>query len=308
MGRSGSSRLTVLILTKDEELHISRCIKSVKAIADRVCVVDSGSNDETVAIAKALGAEVWEKSWVNYASQFNWALRRIADPGTWVLRLDADEVVSAELAREVGIHLGSLSRAVCGVRVRRRMAFLGRPIRYGGVFPIRVTRLFRWGHGWCEKRWMDEHIVVEGDVVEFRGELLDDNRKSLTWWIEKHNAYASREVVDILGREHGFLREDMASGIQFRDPARTKRWMKERVYLRLPVGARAFLYFAYRYVLRFGFLDGQKGAAFHFFQGFWYRYLVDMKLLEVKWCMRSQGMEPEHAIRHVLGIDVYAAP
>jgi glycosyltransferase involved in cell wall biosynthesis len=296
--------LTVVILTKNEERHIARAIASVAPIADRIVVVDSGSMDRTVELAKEGGAEVLENLWVNYATQLNWALDQLPADTDWVFRLDADEVVTDALASEIKTHLGSLSPTIVGVYISRRMTFLGRPIKWGGVFPVRVLRLFRHGRGRCENRWMDEHILVEGSTAEFNGEIVDDNLNSLTWWTEKHNAYASREVVDLLNLEYGFMAHETVADLSSGQQAGLKRWIKENVYTRLPGGVRAFLYFLYRYVVRLGFLDGREGTAFHFLQGFWYRYLVDMKLFEVKAYMRRTNVDAVTAIRDVLGVDV----
>ncbi|PZF78793.1 glycosyltransferase family 2 protein [Aestuariivirga litoralis] len=300
--RAGAPNLTVIILTRDEELHIERALASVSDIASRCIVVDSGSTDRTLALAKAAGAEVWHHDWLNHAAQFNWALAELP-PGTgWVLRLDADETVTPALATEIRQHLAALDGAVTGVVVGRRMTFLGRPIRWGGLFPVPVLRLIRHGHGRCESRWMDEHLVTDGRTASFAGEIIDDNRKPLGWWIDKHNGYAAREVVDILSREHGLGPQDNRGELE--GHARGKRWMKTAVYARLPSGARAVLYFLYRYVLRLGFLDGYEGLAFHALQGFWYRFLVDAKLFEVRAYMARTGAPPADAIRAVLGIDL----
>lgn len=296
--------LTVVILARNEERHLARAIGSVADIADRVFVIDSGSTDSTVDLARAAGAEVLSNPWAGYATQFNWALAHLPAETDWVLRLDADEVVSDALAREISARLDGLAPSVGGISVLRRMTFLGRPIRWGGVFPIRIVRLFRHGRGRCENRWMDEHILVEGEIVGFDGELVDDNLNSLGWWIDKHNAYASREVVDLLNLEYGFLPRDTVADLRGGQQAGIKRWIKERLYARLPAGTRAFVYFLYRFVLRLGVLDGKEGRAFHVLQGFWYRYLVDMKLHEVKTHMRRQGLDAPTAIREVLGIDL----
>jgi len=296
--------LTVVILTKNEERHIARAIGSVAGIADRVLVIDSGSTDRTIDLAQAAGAEVLTNAWVNHATQFNWALDQLPADTGWVFRLDADEVVSDALATEIKAHLGSLSPGITGVYISRRMTFLGRPIRWGGVFPVRVLRLFRHRRGRCENRWMDEHIMVEGETVDFKGEIVDDNLNSLAWWTEKHNAYASREVVDLLNLEYCFMAHETVADLRGGHQAGVKRWIKEKVYARLPGGVRALCYFLYRYVIRLGFLDGKEGTAFHVLQGFWYRYLVDMKLHEVKSHMHRNGVDAATAIREVLGIGV----
>lgn len=296
--------LTVVILTKDEERHIARAIRSVAAMADRVFVADSGSTDRTVEIATELGAEVRFNPWRNYATQFNWALDQLPADTQWVLRLDADEYVTEPLRQEIAEKLPALAPEIRGVNVGRRMMFLGRPIRHGGVFPIRVLRLFRHGCGHCEDRWMDEHITVTGMVADFDGEIIDDNHNSLTWWTAKHNSYASREVIDLLNLECRFMQQETVAQLRGGGEAGAKRWLKEKVYAQLPGGGRAFAYFVYRYVLRLGFLDGAEGLAFHFLQGFWYRFLVDAKLLEVRRHMKRTGLDATAAIREVLGIEL----
>lgn len=296
--------LTVIILTFNEQRHIVRAINSVRNLAHRILVVDSGSTDDTVRLAQELGAEVLYNPWKNYANQFNWALEALPPDTQWILRLDADEIVSDELSQELRASLSSLNDDIDGAYVSRRMTFMGRTIRWGGVFPVRVLRLFRYGRGRCEVRWMDEHILLQGECADFSGEILDDNRNSLSWWTDKHNAYSSREVVDLLNLEHGFMPHETVANLRNGRQAGVKRWLKEKVYARLPDGLRAFAYFLYRFVLRLGFLDGREGAKFHVLQGFWYRYLVDAKLREVRLHMRRQDTDVVTAIREVLGIDV----
>ncbi len=292
--------LTVIILTQDEARHIGRAIASVRDIATRIVVVDSGSTDDTVAIARKAGAEVLHHTWVNHAEQFNWALDQIMDQTGWILRLDADEIVTPQLASEIKAGLPDVD----GFFIGRRIKFMGQIVRYGGLFPVQVMRLFRNGAGRCEARWMDEHIVVEGPRWSLKGEIIDDNCNSLDWWIAKHNAYASREVIDVLNREYRF--QEGANTMPARSRTGFKRLLKLQVYGRLPPGLRAGAYFFYRYVVRLGFLDGAQARSFHVLQGFWYRYLVDAKLAEVRREMRANGDDPVEAIRRVLGIDLAA--
>ncbi len=296
--------LTVVILAFNEERHIARALASVREVAQRILVVDCGSTDDTCEIAKNFDAEVFENPWINYATQFNWALDQIKGEGGWVLRLDADEIVTPELAAEIKAQVSELDDDVEGVVVSRRMTFLQRPIRHGGIFPIRVLRLFRNGMGHCENRWMDEHIKVDGRTIDFQGEIIDDNLNSLTWWTEKHNSYASREVIDMLNLEHRFMPHETVAQLSGGHQAGVKRWLKEKIYARLPGGVRAFVYFFYRYVVRLGFLDGWEGAAFHTLQGFWYRFLVDAKHYEVNKFMKKHDVDVVTAIDEVLGIKV----
>ncbi|MCF6354596.1 MAG: glycosyltransferase family 2 protein [Candidatus Polarisedimenticolaceae bacterium] len=297
-------KLVAIILTLNEVQHLPRCLASLEGVVNQVLVADSYSTDGTLNIAEAHGAQVVQNPFVTQAMQFNWALTQLEEDTDWVLRIDADEYLTQELIAEIQERLPGIAAEVDGVYFGRRMTFQGRLIRFGGVFPVQVLRLFRYGRGQCENRWMDEHIKVAGSTVNFKGELIDDNLNSLTWWTEKHNHYASREVVDLLNLEYGFMPHDSVASLRGGSQAGVKRWLKEMVYARLPGGFRAFTYFLYRYVLRLGFLDGKAGTAFHFLQGFWYRYLVDAKLAEVKRYMRTHCCDVTTAIEQVLKIRV----
>lgn len=297
-------KITAVILTLNEEIHLERCIRSLEGVVSSVVVADCYSTDATLEIAACLGARVIQQPWVNHAHQFNWALTQLPSDSQWILRIDADEYLTPALAQEIRTRLPGVGAAVDGVYWGRRMTFLGKAIRHGGVFPVRVLRLFRYGRGQCENRWMDEHIKVAGPTVDFSGEMIDDTLNSLTWWTDKHNKYASREAVDLLNLEYGFMPRDTIASLTNGSQAGIKRWLKEQVYARLPGGFRAFAYFSYRYFLRLGFLDGHAGTAFHFLQGFWYRYLVDAKVSEVRSHMRRHQVSVTEAIEQVLGVKI----
>lgn len=297
-------RVTAIVLTLNEQRHLRRCLRSLEGVADDILVVDSSSTDETGRVAREHGATFVSHEWKNHATQFNWALSQLGPSTEWVLRVDADEYLTPELAAELRRILPSVGREVAGVYVVRRVTFQGHLLRYGGMFPVRVLRMFRHGRGRCEDRWMDEHIKVDGPTIEIKGELVDDNLNSLTWWTAKHNNYASREAVDLLNLEYAFRPRDSVAKIQGGSQPAVKRWLKEEVYARMPGGTRAAAYFLYRYVMRLGFLDGKSGTSFHFLQGFWYRYLVDAKVSEVKRYMRSTGCDAAEAIECVLSINV----
>lgn len=303
--RAQALTVTVVVLALNEAQHIERCLNSIEPVADLTVVVDSGSTDRTVALAEERGARVLQHRFVNHAAQFNWALTQLDASTRWVLRIDADEVLTPLLRDEIAARLPELGDDIDGVIVRRRIVFQGREIKHGGAGGVKVLRLFRYGRGRCEQRWMDEHIHVPGRTVLFDGVLLDNNLNSLSWWTDKHNDYASREAVDLLNLDFNFMPYDSVAARAGRSQAAAKRWVKENVYARLPAGLRALAYFFYRYVVRLGFLDGRIGTSFHVLQGFWYRYLVDQKAAEVKRHMKRTGVDAPAAIRAILGFEVF---
>jgi len=294
--------LTVIILTFNEEKHLGRCLQSLSSVARRVVVVDCFSSDGTVALAQAQGAEVMQHAWVNHSVQVNWALDNVPIDTRWTMRLDADEVVTPELAAALNSDLSGYPDSVMGLTVNRQIHFLGRWIRHGGIYPVRMLRVWRSGHGRCENRWMDEHMVVQGEIAHVDADIADINLNNVTWWTDKHNHYASREAVDLLMHRRQEVEETATARLNFQ--AGMKRWLKLKVYARLPLGLRALLYFLYRYFLRLGFLDGWQGFAFHFLQGFWYRFLVDVKVHELETLMRMQGLTLEEAVWREFGYEI----
>ena len=291
-------------MTYNEAKHLDRCFASLLALDAEIHVIDCFSSDDTLTIARRSGAIVHENAWVNHAEQFNWGLTQLPNTIDWVLRLDADEYLTPALVDEINKKLSACSDDVGGISIPRRINFLGKLIKYGGVNKIHTVRLFRAGQGRCENRWMDEHIVVQGKLLKFKNELIDENLNPISWWVEKHNGYASREAVELLNLRYGFMPYDSIAKLSTKSQASLKRWVKENLYSKTPLGLRAFAYFVYRYILLGGFLDGSRGFAFHFLQGFWYRYLVDIKISEVERSMQSQNLSVQEAIYDVLKIRV----
>ena len=280
--------ISTVILTHNEELNIKHCLESVSGWVREIVVVDSGSTDETVAIARKYGAKVVTHEFVNQAEQFNWALDSVPIAGDWILRLDADEYVLPELRDEIAEAITTAPLEVNGFEMKRRVYFWGRWIRHGGYYPTWLLRLFRAGKGYSELRAMDEHIVMtEGRVEKLEHDFVDENRKGLSFWVDKHNRYATREAEEIIATKYeqntNIRNYKKLEGQALRVPsgqAGRKRKIKMSFYYKLPLFLRAFLYFIYRYIFRLGFLDGIKGLIFHFLQGFWYRFLVDSKIYE----------------------------
>lgn len=275
--------LAVVVLTHNEAMHIERALDYVKEIADQVFLIDSGSTDGTVAIARARGAVVLSNPWTNYAQQFQWALDNAPITADWVMRLDADEVIEPDLAAEIAARLPTVSAEVTGVNLKRKHIFMDRWIRHGGRYPLTLLRIWRRGKARIEQRWMDEHMLLtEGEAVTFEGGFSDHNLNDLTFFTDKHNKYATREAIDVLNQKYGlFVRDEALDARSASAAASGKRWLKEKLYNRLPFWMAPTAYFFYRYIFQLGFLDGRPGLIYHGLQGWWYRFLVAAKIVEL---------------------------
>ena len=259
--------IAAIILTYNEEKHIERCIASIRGVCREIFVIDSLSTDRTVELALAAGAtQVLQNPWKNYATQFNWGIEHAPITAGWLWRIDADEYIEPALARAVEETIGGSEvlrsegaegdEPVNGIYVRKRIDFMGRPLRHGGWYPQYHLKLWRRGHGACENRWMDEHIrLTDGRTlsIDLAGaDQVDANLNDLTWWTQKHNGYATREMVDMLMLEYGM--DDGANEIRprlFGSGPERKRWLKLR-YVKSPLFVRPFLNFVLRYVFKGG--------------------------------------------------------
>lgn len=287
--------LAIVILAYNESLHIRRALEHVRSFAREIFVIDSFSTDNTAELARAGGAIVLQHPFQNYARQFTWALENAPITADWVMRLDADEIVEADLVEEIRTKLPSLPADVTGINLNRKTIFQGKFIQHGGRYPLTLLRIWRRGKGRIEDRWMDEHMyLTEGRAVTFKGGFSDYNLNDLTFFTAKHNSYASREALDALNQRLRIFEPQLAlTRESTAKQAKVKRFLKESIYNRLPFEISAFLYFFFRYVVQLGFLDGRAGLIYHFLQGFWYRFLVGAKLRELQHAIEEAPSDEE---------------
>jgi glycosyltransferase involved in cell wall biosynthesis len=277
-----ASPLAIVVLTYNEELNLPACLTSVQGLADTLLVVDSGSTDRTLAIAAEHGARLLSHEFASHARQWGWALAQLDPRVEWVLGLDADQRLSSELREELAHLFTAEHRRLKdndGFYVNRRQIFRGQWIHHGGYYPKYLLKLFRLSKVQLDERdLMDHHFYVSGKLSELRHDLIEDNRKeaNISFWLSKHIAYAELHAREELSRRcstHPWLIQPALFG----SPDQRVVWCK-RLWYRMPLYARPFLYFVYRYVLLGGVLDGKQGFIFHFLQSFWYRLLVDIRL------------------------------
>ena len=271
-------RLTVVILTFNSEGSLQQVLDSVAALSPRILVVDSFSGDRTRDLAAAAGCEVLQHAFEHYAAQRNWAqaAAALAD-GDWVLHLDADEVVSPEMRSSIARAL--TAPTADGYLVQRLTYFLGHPIRYGYMNPSWHLRLFRAGKGRCEDRLYDQHFIIDGPTSRLGGLLHDLQLISIERWIASHNRWSTAVAEEYCTQRRAEAADTLEARLDG-DPRMRKRWLKENLYGRAPLLVRALAVFLYGYLLRFGFLDGRIGLIYHVLHAFWFRFLIDAKIIE----------------------------
>ncbi len=293
--------LSVVIISYNEEANIGRTLESVKPLVcdgkGEIIVVDSGSTDRTVEIARSFGARVFVEEWKGYAAQKNSAIEKAS--GKWILSLDADEELDKELQRaledaldglprvsalagendgscahtltvndakdDVGYHINTeLDKDFAGLWIPRRNEFLGRWMKHGGFWPDPKLRFFRKGAGLFEGRAVHETVKVNGKTGSIRyGSLIHHSYPTFSDYISHMNSYSTlgAEMVVAKGR---------------------------RRFVALDIVFRPMLTFLYNYFLRLGFLDGREGFMLHVGHAIYVSWKY-MKVWEMQNSSRSPG-------------------
>jgi glycosyltransferase involved in cell wall biosynthesis len=271
----GARRPAVVILTYNEEKDVGFALESVAGWAEELWILDSFSTDKTLEVAARYPCKVVQRAFDSFSGQRNHAIRELPIRSEWMLFLDADERASEELKAEIDRVLAA-DPAETHFRIRRRLMWMGRWLRRG-LYPTWIVRLFRRRDARCEDRPVNEHIVVSGKGAELQGDIIHEDRRGLSAWIAKHDSYARKEAAVFLSPAPA----DFAPSL-FGAQAERKRWIRRNVWDRLPLFVRPFLYFAYRYFLRGGLLEGRPALVYHFLQALWFPFLIDCYILEMR--------------------------
>lgn len=272
--------VSVLILTFNEEINLAGCIDS-SALSDDIVVFDSMSADRTQEIARAKGARVVEREFDNYAAQRNAALTTVVFKHPWVLMVDADERVPADLKAEILAFVADPPVDATLCFMRRRDYLYGRWIRRSSGYPTWFGRLVKVGHCWVE-RVVNEEYHTSGKSVRLRGHL--DHypfNKGFSEWVAKHNRYSGSEAaLKVSQRRHRFQWHKLLTN----DPQQRRTAVKSLIHL---FPGRPLLMFALLYIVRGGFLEGRAGLTFSLLRA-WYEFTIDCKVRELR--RRERGL------------------
>jgi glycosyltransferase involved in cell wall biosynthesis len=286
--------LSVVLITQNEESNLARTLESVKPLVregqGEIIVVDSGSTDRTVEIAKLYGARVFVEPWKGYSAQKNSAIEKAG--GDWILSLDADEELSRQLQQALANTLEILERTdalrrqsdahpfmtedalaelensvggkgeqeLCGIWIARKNEFLGQVIEHGGFWPDPKLRLFRRGQGRFEDRAVHETVIVDGATARLKhGAILHHCYPTLSDYIEHMNRYSS------LGAEMAVAEGRTGFSV-------------------INIAVRPLLTFVYNYLFRLGFLDGRKGLLLHLYHAVYvsWKYAKVWELVHIR--------------------------
>lgn len=249
--------ISTVICTLDEEVHIARCVGSVIPLGP-VFVVDCGSADDTVRLAREAGAIVVHQDWLGYAAQKNWALDNLPIETVWVLLLDADETVPPELAAEILTLAREGTERVAAYYLARRNIFLGRELKHVWWYPDYQLRLFRHGRARFEDRAVHEFMRVDGASSYLVNALVHENLKGISAFWERHLRYAQLEAAELHAREVGRAPAEWRSLPGWR--AKGRRLVKIRLWAKWP--QRPLTRFLWLYVVKRGYLDGRQGRVY----------------------------------------------
>jgi len=267
---------TAIIMTKNEEKNIVECLKSMSGFAKRCVVIDCGSTDQTVELAKDNGADVYFHEFEYYAKQFNWGIDNCDINTEWIIRLDADERFPIALNNEIEKLIDeNKEKPMNGIMIEADLFFMGKCLKFGGKKKCKMM-LFKRDCGRIEDRRRDAHSVIsEGYTVKTKHRFLHYDFKDLDTFIRRYNWYATREMQDYIDYTRG-VQQDSIAGKEIQK-VRNKKF---GVYYKFPKFIRCWMLFVFVYIFQLGFLDGKAGLMFAYFDTYWYRFLVDAKIHE----------------------------
>ena len=277
--------LSVIVPVRNEAHNLRRCLESLKSVGE-IYVVDSQSSDDTAAIAESYGAKVVQFHYAGgWPKKRQWAMDTLPLAYDWTLLLDADEVLTSELADE--IQQAIQDPRTCGYYIALQMYFLGRRLRHSGASFWKLS-LFRKGLGRFECRLQNqdtnmadmevhEHVVVNGATRKLVHPLIHHNVESLSRYIQKHNEYSNWEARVWLEANRNANAEDIQPSL-WGTQAQRRRWLRRR-FLGLP--GSPLLFFFYKYLMRLGFLDGAPGLIYCAMQGIQF-FHIKAKIYELR--------------------------
>ncbi len=275
--------VSVIVPVRNEAHNLPRCLEALRD-AGEVYVVDSQSTDDTVAIAESYGAKVVQFRYAGgWPKKRQWAMDTLPLAYDWILLLDSDEVLTPELAAEIRDAIRDPH--MDGYYIALQIHFLGRRLRHSGASFWKLS-LFRKGKGRFECRLQDqdasmadmevhEHVIVNGQSRKLRHPVVHHNVESLSRYIQKHNEYSNWEARVWLDGQQG---EDAIAPSFWGTQAQRRRWLR-RHFLEMP--GSPLLYFFYKYLARFGFLDGVPGLIYCVFQGVQF-FHIKAKIYELR--------------------------
>jgi len=272
-----------VILTYNEEVHLPRLLSSIQNLNAETFILDSGSTDRTLEICETYKAKIGFHAFDNHPKQWDAALRIFTFSTPWLICLDADQIVTPELNRQLQDFQDEDHKHLDGIYFNRKNYFKGHWLQYGGYYPKYLLKMFRTGIGHSDlNENMDHRFVVPGSTLTWKnGHILEENLKEndISFWISKHNRYSDLLASEEVERMNK-LRIQTVNTDFWGNPDERTAWLKN-LWWQLPRFLRPFLYFTYRMIFQLGILDGRKGILFHFLQGFWFRIIVDVKIAEI---------------------------
>jgi len=296
--------ITAIIMTYNEERNLPACLESIYKYVDQIIVVDSISSDETEYISRKYTNNFYTNKFINQAKQFIWCIDNVNIKNEWILRIDADERWTEEGFQELKHIIDDSS--IDGIYVKMKIYFMSQWIKNGGNYPNYFLRVYKKSKGKMEDRWMDEHIKVDGKVIHSSIDVIEanyDRQENISLWTTKHNNYATREAIDFLIAKEKINKIDTVANL-FGKKTERKRWLKENIYFKIPLFVRPILYWFYRYIFQFGFLDGKKGFIYHTLHAFWYRFLVDTKVYQIQNLAKLNNRSIKEIIEEHYGINL----
>jgi glycosyltransferase involved in cell wall biosynthesis len=273
---------SVIILTLNEEENIKKCIESITGWAKDIHIVDGGSDDSTRSIVREYTNNLYEEpsntELHEYATIRNWALTNIDNISEWVLFIDADERVPEDLKSEISKEIEKDQFG--GYHIHKKHIFMNKWLKNGGQY-TKELRLSKADKTKYVDRGDAEYAIIEGEVTDLQNDLIHDDQKPFSSWVETHNQLSEREANRYLSEEDKTALSSLSrNNDDITIEGKSRHWVIDNIWSPLPILLRPFALFIYAYFIKGGFKDGLPGLLYHLHHKFWYRLLIATKIYE----------------------------
>ena len=267
------NKIAIIILSHNSDHIIKKTISAAKKISNNIVLVDSFSNDKTLKIAKSFNCKIIKRKFVNYAEQRNFIIKKYNNLCDWQLHIDADEILTEKLIRNINVIINSNEKKFVYL-IKRKVIFMKKLLNFGGTSNWHL-RLFPSGTASVEKLKYDQHFISNKPKKYLSGHIFDNAAKDINAWITSHNKWSSFDAQIIKTINKKTINPNL-----FGNSIEKNRFYK-KIYNNFPSSVlKPIILFLYKYFFLFGFLDGKIGFYYCFLNSLWFRTLVEIKKIE----------------------------
>jgi hypothetical protein len=273
--------VSIMVPIFNEELHLKRLLPFLKKLDIPFFILDSDSTDKSIEIVKKYKVKFYTGKWKTFSHKLNYGLKLNPYKSDWIVRLDADEYFDVNFIKLLKANKFQLLNVdVDAIYVNRKIMFMGKWMRHGGIYPGKIIRIIRPGKAFYEIKELDEHVISKNPIY-LNIDIVDSPLYDLPNLLRKYIKYA--EIF-----RDNYFKSNKRRLLRPKKGQDVIKVFLQNIFIVSPIFLRSFMYWFYRYIIKLGFLDGLRGFIFNIIHAFFYRFILDACIYEKKISLKSK--------------------